>query len=413
VSYQYGTIGTKTINLEVMDTGDLTDDTTQTVTISSLPTVTVTVPNGGENWTVGDADTIRWSSTGDVGNVKIEYSANGGSAWSSVVTSTSDTGSYPWTVPDSPSTTCRVKASSVGTPSIYDISDADFTISPTPTLGEMVLVPAGVFEMGDGVAYCGVQQHQVTLTHSFYLGKHEVTNGEYRDALQWAYDHNYVTATSSAVHDNLDGNTTLLMYLGSGLYHISFSGGVFTVVPGDKDDYPMILVPWYGAAAYCDWVSMSQGFTRAYNHSTWQCNSGDPYGANGYRLPTDAEWEYAARYNDGRIYPWGDESPDCSRANCMSCVDSAVAVESYLAGATSLGLCDMAGNVWEVCNDWWTCDLGTSSQSDPAGPSEGSARVLRGGSWNSDSDLLRCAYRAYSNPSSWSNAYGLRCARSQ
>jgi formylglycine-generating enzyme required for sulfatase activity len=403
------------VKVSSVGTPSIYDISDANFTISSLPTVTVTVPNAGENWTVGSADTIRWSSTGSVGDVKIEYSTNGGSTWSSVVTSTSDTGSYPWMVPNSPSTTCRVKVSSVGTPSIYDISDADFTISPALTPGEMVLVPAGMFEMGDGVASCGTQ-HQVTLTNSFHLGKYEVTNREYRDALQWAYDQDpkMVTVSGDSVNDNLDGSTTRLVDLASSYCQISFDGGAFTVDSG-KENYPMVEVSWCGAAAYCDWLSMSEGRTRAYNHSTWECNGGDPYSASGYRLPTDAEWEYATQYGGERTYPWGDESPDCSRANFYNdyfCVGGTSPVGNYPAAPASLGLYDMAGNVLEWCNDWLTCDLGTSSQSNPTGPSAGSYRVLRGGSWANDNDFLRCASRYSLGPSS-AGDFGFRCARSQ
>jgi len=92
----------------------------------------------------------------------------------------------------------------------------------------MVTVPAGVFIMGDGVAYCGTDDHEVTLTRSFYLGQHEVTNQEYLEAVQWAYDHGYVTATTTSVMDGLDGSTQELLDLDHSC-EIAFSGGVFTI----------------------------------------------------------------------------------------------------------------------------------------------------------------------------------------
>ncbi len=127
-----------------------------------------------------------------------------------------------------------------------------------PVPGAMSLVPAGTFTMGHGEASCGGQQREVTLTHSFYLGQHEVTNQEYRDALQWAYDHGYVTATADSVNDNLDGSTALLVNLTHFDCHVSFSAGTFAVDSG-KGSHPMVAVTWFGAAAHCDWLRSVRG----------------------------------------------------------------------------------------------------------------------------------------------------------
>jgi formylglycine-generating enzyme required for sulfatase activity len=168
---------------------------------------------------------------------------------------------------------------------------------------------------------------------------------------------------------------------------------------------------------------MQQGLPRAYEHNgDWSCNGGDPYGASGYRLPTDAEWEYAAQYDDERIYPWGNEAPECSRANYTNwapgpvhCVGWTSPVGSY-PGVPSINgesLYDMAGNAWEWCNDWHVCDLGTSSETDPTGPGTGSYRVLRGGAWGHHHRYMRCASRIYYDPSYPLSFTGFRCVRSQ
>ena len=261
---------------------------------------------------------------------------------------------------------------------------------------QMVLVPAGVCTMGDGnpESYCGIDEREVQLTRDFLLGQHEVTNQEYRDAIQWAYDRGYVTATSASAHDNMDGCTVELLDLDDADCEIDFEEGVFTVI---RPDHPVKEVTWYGAARYCDWLSLMQDppLARAYQHSgDWSCNGGDPYGAQGYRLPTDAEWEYAAQFDDERVYPWGNEPADCTRANYWACsVGWTTPVGQYPDAPASLGLSDMAGNVWEWCNDWWVCDLGTSPEEDPVGPEETGYRVIRGGSWQGNDNGLRCAHR--------------------
>ncbi len=280
---------------------------------------------------------------------------------------------------------------------------------------EMVTIPAGTFTMGDGVSYCGVDERQVTLTRDLQLGRHEVTNQEYLAAVQWAYDEGYVTATTSSVLDNLDGSTAELLVLDDFSCELAFSGGVFSLRDageGINPDHPVMTVTWYGAARYCDWLSLEAGLARAYEHSgDWSCNGGDPYGAEGYRLPTDAEWEHAAQYDDEREYPWGDESVECSLGNYSSCVGWTSAVWSYPAGNSSLGLSDMAGNVWEWCNDWWVCSLGTSPATDPVGQGSGSQRVLRGGAWGWSNSELRCAYRGSDTPGTNYDYAGFRAAR--
>jgi len=242
---------------------------------------------------------------------------------------------------------------------------------------QLLMVPSGTFTMGYPDLACA-DEHEVTLTRAFWLGENEVTNQQYVDAVQWAYDRGYVTVTRGSVIDNLDGSTRELMDLRAG-NDISFSEGEFSCLAPEN---PAYCVTWYGAARYCDWLSLMSSFTRAYEHSDdWSCNNHDPYGAQGFRLPTDAEWEYAARYNDGRRYPWGDEVPTCDLANYMrDCAGATTPVGSYPAGHSALGFADMAGNVWEWCNDWVVCDLGTAAVVDPTGPEAGGWRVRRGGS---------------------------------
>jgi formylglycine-generating enzyme required for sulfatase activity len=305
------------------------------------------------------------------------------------------------------------------------------TSGPGPAGLTFVRVPAGTFMMGDSHNYLCEDDHEVTLTHDFWISQHEVTNQEYVEALQWAYDNGYVTATTTSVRDNLDGSTEELLDLDDVECEIQFdsqtemfylrespSSHAQEAYPDGYDPavHPVKEVTWYGAAAYCDWLSMQEGLPRAYDHSDWSCgpdpDTYDPYAAEGYRLPTEAEWEYAAQFDDERLYPWGDDDPDCTRANFYDyyrsgefCVGWTSPVGSYPAGYSGLGLWDMAGNVWDWCNDWWTCSLGTLPATDPVGPTSGSYRVVRGGGWGYYWYGLRCAERHYGRP--WVSGYGV------
>lgn len=295
-----------------------------------------------------------------------------------------------------------------------DIDSLTFS-NDTLSVPGMAELPAGGFTMGDGVAQCGSQQHQVTLTRSFYLGQREVTNQDYLEAVQWAYNHGYVTAATTSVLDGLDGSAQELLHL-TGSCEIAFSGGTFTFRDaghGINPDHPVKEVTWYGAARYCDWLSLQAGLPRAYQHSgDWACNGGDPYAAQGYRLPTDAEWEYAAQYDDERIYPWGNDPPDCSRANSHLCVGWTSPVGSYPEAPATLGLSDMSGNVTEWCNDWHVCNLGTTPVTDPTGPGSGTYRVLHGGAYNAGTvSMLGCAYRYAYRPNYSESTTGFRVSR--
>ena len=292
---------------------------------------------------------------------------------------------------------------------------------PLPESPEMLTVPAGSFIMGDGSATCGLDERTVTLTHAFRLSRYEITNREYLDAVQWAYLHGYVTVTASSVLDNLDGSTAELLDLDDPEddCEIAFSDGTFSlrnVGYGLNPDHPVKEVSWYGAAAYCDWLSLVEGRPRAYDHATWSCNGGDPYTAAGYRLPTDAEWEFAAQYDDERLYPWGNEVPDDSRANYQLTVGWTTAVGSYPGGPSVAGelFYDLAGNVFEWCNDWHTCSLGAAPTTNPVGPLSGTDRIVRGGSLSGDATYLRSAGRegAYP-PTRTSHTIGFRIALSQ
>ena len=287
---------------------------------------------------------------------------------------------------------------------------------------DFVLIPAGTFTMGSPEDEYGrfdnETQHTVTLTTPFYVSATEVTNQQYVDLAQWAYDQGYCTATSWGLQDALDGSTEQLLDLDGGDCEISFSGGVFTVDPG-TEDHPVLEVTWYGSVAYCDWLSLNEGLPRAYDHATWECNGHDPYNAVGYRLLTEAEWEYACRagtqtpFNTGECLDAGTEANYEGDGPYPGCPSGpyegwTVPVRNY--PANGLGLYEMHGNLSEFCNDWYGAYGG--DETDPPGPAVGSSRVHRGGHWDIYAQYCRSAVRGYASPGFSVDYFGFRLARS-
>ncbi|KYF52931.1 hypothetical protein BE04_45575 [Sorangium cellulosum] len=184
-------------------------------------------------------------------------------------------------------------------------------------------------------------------------------------------------------------------------------------------DLPVNLVSWFDAVVFCNQLSKAAGLRPAYviegEYVVWDRE------ADGYRLPTEAEWEYAARGPDGLIYPWGNEPP--SNQLCWDGEGNDMgrgrrsgpsAVGSYPAGASPFGVMNMVGNVWEWCWDWYGAYRDDAEvNSDPIGPSIGKERVIRGGSWlYDDPSMVRGAYRDKSAPDNQDIGIGFRCVRS-
>lgn len=281
---------------------------------------------------------------------------------------------------------------------------------------EMVLIPAGEFTMGDSFIAEGDTDerplHSVRV-NAFFMDQHEVTNQEYAAALNWALAQGGLITVSGGIVYQPDRGVSRPYcdtQAGNEYSRITWNGSQFGIVSG-AEHHPVVLVSWYGAVAYANWRSGMQGLTPSYDSATWNRNS-----ESGYRLPTEAEWERAARGGmPGRRFPWLDtDNIDHSRANYYSSsgkfydaglpygYDPEFSVGTIMpytspVGSfpiTGYGLFDMAGNAWEWCEDWFDGEYYSNSpQLDPRGPAAGATRVLRGGSWSSLAVCQRCAYR--------------------
>jgi iron(II)-dependent oxidoreductase len=216
----------------------------------------------------------------------------------------------------------------------------------------MVLVPAGEFLMGSNEYTDETPPHRVYLD-AFHIDRYETTNALYE---------RFMRATGRGAPD------------------------YWTDSSFNAPTQPVVGVTWYDADAYCKWA--------------------------GKRLPTEAEWEKAARGTDGRKYPWGEQW-DAGRANSGETrLGKTAPVGSYPSGVSPYGAHDMAGNVWEWVADWYEAAYyRRSPERNPKGPDSGQYRVVRGGSWGYVPALLRASNRVSNSPGNRGSSFGFRCAR--
>jgi formylglycine-generating enzyme required for sulfatase activity len=242
-------------------------------------------------------------------------------------------------------------------------------ISPTPSSlltddkgVEMVLVPEGDFAMGSNRGESDEQPVHIVNLSAYYIDKYEVTNKSYK----------------ACVDDGKCIPPQQLYFFPESPNRIYFGNPQY-------DNYPVIYVDWNQANDYCEW--------------------------RGARLPTEAEWEKAARGTDERPYAWGKELA-CPHANYQGCVNLTSEVGSYPEGVSPYGAYDLTGNVWEWVSDWYSANYYSISPGrNPTGPTTGQSRQMRGGSW-ARYDVT--AFHRANYAASYNNFdIGMRCARSQ
>jgi len=221
-----------------------------------------------------------------------------------------------------------------------------------------LFVPAGVFQMGTGsvIKNSDSPQHRVYL-NAYWIDRVEVSNAMYLKCIK-------AGGCGELVSDNTE-----------------YKNWIYR-------DHPLVYADWFQATQYCQWT--------------------------GRRLPTEAEWEKAARGTDGRDYPWGAEHPNPYLANFSgSMINEAVSVYRYPLGASPYGALNMSGNVREWVNDWFDpMYYRNSPAKNPQGPHQGSERALRSGSYNEDEIQVTATNRLNHEPQSAGLNRGFRCAQS-
>jgi len=332
---------------------------------SPFVSIRVLRPNGGERFVAGSEEELYWDGVMPEEKVRLDYSTDGGASWRTISTVASGL-RHTWRVPKFSSDICLLRV----------------TARARPFFGEdMVLIPAGSFHMGNITGHPnGLSNeqpvHEVNITRPFLMSRTLVTQELYEEVMG-----------SNPAH-----------FIGT--------------------HHPVDQVSWYDAVAFCNMRSLLEGLDPCYT------GEGEfivcDFSANGYRLPTEAEWEYACRAGTETDFHTGNMThsafspldPALDRAGWYGGNSNATTYPVALKQANAFELYDMHGSVWEWCCDWWDSDYyAVSPAVDPRGPDTGRNRVLRGGSWNGFANYCRSAFRGGSNPGVGGVNYGFRVVR--
>jgi formylglycine-generating enzyme required for sulfatase activity len=296
--------------------------------------------------------------------------------------------------------------------------------SGAPTTTTEVRLPGGEYRMGDHFGFVDPSHPSDELpihlvrVDPFYIAVTHTTNEQYLAFLNDALSRQFVEVRGGVVYGAGTSDVYYYTRQFASYYSIGYDGSAFSIADF-RARHPVVGITWTGAAAYCNWLSARNGLQPCYDTTTWACD----FTRNGYRLPTEAEWEYAARggqYAPYYNYPWGD-TPDPARANWPDSRDpyegtdpstypwttpvgfydgtlrlksefnwpGAASAYQTSNGANAFGLYDMAGNAWQFVNDWYGQDYyGISPYDNPRGPETGflmpdgrAYRGMRGGNW--------------------------------
>jgi formylglycine-generating enzyme required for sulfatase activity len=230
-----------------------------------------------------------------------------------------------------------------------------------PDGATMALIPAGPFEMGSASGDIDEQPVHTVILDDFYIDQYEVSNARYRQCVEAGICESPMTC----------------------------GWGVSTYEDPAKANYPVGCTNWFDAKTYCEW--------------------------RGGRLPTEAEWEKAARGTDGRTYPWGEQDPDLlPNLEKYRGPYQPVQVDSFPDNVSPYGVYNMAGNVWEWVSDWYDEEYYAKSPAqNPQGPDDGFSKVIRGGGWPQQARDFRAAGREYADPTEQSSDHGFRCVATE
>ena len=340
------------------------------------PTLTVSGLNPADGSAIMDTTpTFSWDAVAGAAGYELQLSDSRGGVETAQIQSVTDTSYTPSSILTNEQTHYwRVRAvDGVGQKGDWS---AGYSLDVQVPFPDFVHVAGGTFYMGstDSDAYSDESPEHSVMVNSFYMAETELTFDQY-DA--------YCTAEGISKPDDEGWG---------------------------RGSRPVINVSWYDAVKYSNWLSEQEGLSKVYSISGTSVTLNQS--ANGYRLPTEAEWEYAARggsQSKGYKYAGSNDVNEVGWHWFNSGKKTHPVKDKK---ANELGLYDMSGNVWEWCWDWYDSDYYSSSPGvNPTGPSSGSRRILRGGNWYQDSKYLRIADRSYNSPGNSNNNYGFRVVR--